>query len=148
MQVHPSHRGYVISGVGHSEYILVGCALAHKGGLMCGHNPKGGGVLGTCTVRKSEFLGTYLVQREGIRNWSCTKVSPCELIYHLSRTFICQYDLQSKKMGFRNGHNQKKGVLVAGASLKGGGVLGAGQVTRGAFTAAHTCTGHICESPI
>ena len=75
----------------------------------------GGGVLGSAQSEKSEFLGTYLVQREGIRNRSCTKVGPWELIYHLSFTFIR--------------------------------VLGAGQVTRGVFTAAHTCAGHICESP-
>ena len=75
----------------------------------------------------------------------------------------------SKKGGLRHGHNkkgggvlgtgttQKRGVLVMGTSPKRGvlgtgearkrGVLGTGQVKRGVFTAAHTCTGHICECP-
>ena len=85
---------------------------------MCGHIPKNGvlgagtppkrGVLGTCTVRK---VGSY-------RNFSCKKRGSEELKLHkkgllgayLSHifTFTCQYNLQTKKRGLRNGHNQKK----------------------------------------
>ena len=40
----------------------------------------------------------------------------------------------------------KKGVLGANPTRKRG-VLGAGHVKRGVFTAAHAYTGHICEYP-
>ena len=46
-----------------------------------------------------------------------------------------------------NGHSQKKGVLVAGPTLKKGGGLTCGLGNKGVFTAAHTCTGHIYISP-
>ena len=41
-----------------------------------------------------------------------------------------------------------KGGHGSGSKKGGGGVLGTGQVKKGGgvvFTAAHTCTGHICE---
>ena len=48
-----------------------------------------------------------------------------------------------KKKGLRNWQG---GVLGARPTWKRG-VLGAGQVKTGVFTAANTCIGHICESP-
>ena len=53
---------------------------------------------------------------------------------------------QAEKMGgLRCGRCcSTKGVL-GGGSNSTKEVLGAGQVKRGVFTAAHTCTGHICE---
>ena len=35
----------------------------------------------------------------------------------------------------------------SGSKKKGGGVLDTGQVKKGVFTAACTCTGHVCECP-
>ena len=43
---------------------------------------------------------------------------------------------QVKKGGLRHGSGSKRGVLGTGQVKKGG-----------IFTAAHTCTGHICECP-
>ena len=87
-----------------------------------------------------------------------------ELIYlFIIFNFTCQHDqlgcVCSGKLqgggggGLRCGHSSKRGVLGASPSRKTGGgglnsVLGAGQKQkRGAFTAAHTYTEHICESP-
>ena len=42
----------------------------------------------------------------------------------------------------------KEGMVVLGAGpTRKGGVLCAGQVEKEGSTAAHTCTGHICECP-
>ena len=120
-----------------------------KGGLRCGHNPKKG-VLGTCTVKKSGFLWTCLAQREGIRNWSCTKVGSWELIYHLSSRLLVHMIFRLKQRGRRNGHNQKMGVLAVKvrAQLANGGIMCGSGIT-GVSIVAHTCTCtvHICESP-
>ena len=52
-------------------------------------------------------------------------------------TFTSQYDLQTKKRGLRNGHNQKRvGVLGARPNRKGG-VLGAGQVKQSGSLPPH-----------
>ena len=45
-------------------------------------------------------------------------------------------------------HIQKGGGVLGTGQARKRGVLGTGQVKkRGVFTAAHTCTGHICECP-
>ena len=56
---------------------------------------------------------------------------------------------QVKKGGLRHGSGQKRGVLGMGQARKRGGgpMHGSGKKGGGAFTAAHTCTGHICECP-
>ena len=48
-----------------------------------------------------------------------------------------------------NGHNQKRGGGGPSrwSNLKRGGGLRCGSGNEGVFTAAHTCTGHIYESP-
>ena len=56
------------------------------------------------------------------------------------------YSDRLKNRGLRHGSG-KKGGLRHGSGSKKGGVLGTGQVKKGVFTAAHTCTGHICECP-
>ena len=54
-------------GGGHSENILVGCALAHKkGGFRCGHSLKKGGI--TCPKKGEGFFRIGLVKKEGLRN--------------------------------------------------------------------------------
>ena len=86
-----------------------------------GTTPKRG-VLGTGTTRK----------KVGRRNCSCKKDD---------------YSDRLKKRGLtlRRGSGSKRGVLGTGQARKRG-VLGTGQVKKGGiFTAAHTCTGHICE---
>ena len=54
---------------------------------------------------------------------------------------------QAEKGGLRCGHSSKKGGLIGASPTRKRGVLGAGQVKKGVFTAAHTCTEHICEYP-
>ena len=146
MLAHPPHGGYVISGGGAlGKYTSVVVPWHIKGGggvLRCGHNPKTMGVLGTYTVRKSGVLGTCLVKREGLRNWSCTKGGSWELIYHLSLRLLVNMTYRLIKKGLRNGHNQKGKVLGAGPTQRGGQIKGGG-----VSTAAHTCTGYICEPP-
>ena len=77
MKVHPPHRGDVISGVGHSEYIPVGvCPGTYRGGgggLRCGQSPKKG-VLGAGTTKKGGCLrNVHSPKKWVIRNLSCTK---------------------------------------------------------------------------
>ena len=72
----------------------------------------------------------------------------------ITLTFSCQHDQlvgvysdRLKNRGLRHGSGQKRGVLGTGQARKKGGLRhGSGQ-KRGVFTAAHTCTGHICECP-
>ena len=60
---------------------------------------------------------------------------------------ISWWGLLCKNRGLRHGSGQKRGVLGTGQARKKGGLrFGSGQ-KRGVFTAAHTCTGHICECP-
>ena len=136
----------LLVGGGHSEYILVGVCLAHtNGGPRCGNIPKKG-VLGAGTPpKKGGLRNVHSPKREVLRNWSCTKGGSWELSYHiylrLLVNMICRL---------------KRGVLGTGTTRRGGGLRGAPKKrglrcgsgkTKWAFTAAHTCTGHICESP-
>ena len=59
-------------------------------------------------------------------------------------TFTCQHD---QLVGVCSGRLKKGGLRCGSNSKKGGGVLGAGQVKKGVFTAAHTYTEHICQCP-
>ena len=61
-------------------------------------------------------------------------------------TFTCQYDLQTKKRGLRNGHNQKGGGGVSRARPKRG-VLGAGQVKQSGPLPPHIPVLDIYASP-
>ena len=118
-------------------------AHPEKGVLGAGTSPKGGG--GSQERAQSE--------KWDLRHFSCKKRGSQELNLHkrgllgayLSHifTFTCQYDLQTKMRGLRNGHNQKRvgGLRGAPNSKKGGLRCGSGK-TKWVFTAAHTC-----ESP-
>ena len=57
------------------------------------------------------------------------------------------YSDRQKKRGLRHGSGSTKGGSYARLRLNKRGVLGMGQVKKGVFTVAHTCTGHICECP-
>ena len=134
-----------------------------KGGLRHGYNPKKGGlrhghewkkgVLGTGTSRKRGVLRTGLVKKTILVTDVAQKgVLGAYLLITL--TFSCQHDQlvgvysdRLKNRGLRHGSGQKRGVLGTGQARKKGGLRhGSGQ-KRGVFTAAHTCTGHICECP-
>ena len=104
------------------------------GVLGAGTSRKKGG-LRNLNSPKSGILGTSLVKREDLRNWSCTKGG--SYLSHLF-TFTCQYDLQTKNRGLRNGHNQKRGGGVLGARpTRKRGVLGAGQVKQNGSLPPH-----------
>ena len=163
-------------GGGHSWYILVGVcrSTSKKGGLRHGHNPKKGGlrhgynpkkgglrhgheskkgVLGTGTSRKRGVLRTGLVKKT-ILVTDVAQRGVLGAYLLITLTFSCQHDQlvgvysdRLKNRGLRHGSGQKRGVLGTGQARKKGGLRhGSGQ-KRGVFTAAHTCTGHICECP-
>ena len=139
----------------------MGVCLAHtNGGLRCGHIPKRG-VLGAGTPPKRGSQERAQSEKWDLKNFSCKKRGSYELKLHkrgflgtyLSHifTFTCQYDLQTKRGVLGIGTTRKVGEGVLGARptrKKGGGGLRCGSgKTKWVFTAAHTCTGHICESP-
>ena len=125
--------------------------IIKKGGLGCGHSPRGGGaqrgwVLGAGITRKNEGLrcgynlkrglfGTGFVKREGLRNWSF-------FYLFIIFTFTCQND-QSVGCVLPDWNKGGGGVLGAGTTQKRGvfrcrpnskkGVSGAGQVKRGLY---------------
>ena len=134
-----------------------------KGGLRHGYNPKKGGlrhghewkkgVLGTGTSRKRGVLRTGLVKKT-ILVTDVAQRGVLGAYLLITLTFSCQHDQlvgvysdRLKNRGLRHGSGQKRGVLGTGQARKKGGLRhGSGQ-KRGVFTAAHTCTGHICECP-
>ena len=157
-------------GGGTLDIFWWGCAAAHpkrgvlgtgttqkKGGLRHGYNPKKGGlrhgheckngVLGTGTSRKRG-------KKDNLSNWCCTKGGFGSLFINYPYFFLSTWSVgggllwQTKKnRGLRHGSGQKRGVSGMGQARKKGGLRhGSGQ-KRGVFTAAHTCTGHICECP-
>ena len=173
----PSAQRSIHLGGGHSQYILVGVcrSTSKKGGLRHGHNPKKGGlrhggttpkrgVLGTGTSRKGRVLGTGTSRKRRVLRTGLVKktilvtdvaqkgVLGAYLLITLTFLFSTWSIgggllLQTKNRGLRHGSGQKRGVLGTGQARKRG-VLGTGQVKKGGvFTAAHTCTGHICECP-
>ena len=153
-------------GGGHSQCILVGVCrstskkggLRHgynpkKGGLRHGYNPKKGGLRHGREWEKGGVLRTGLVKKTiFVTDVAQKGVLGAYLLITL--TFSCQHDQlvgvysdRLKNRSLRHGSGQKRGVLGTGQARKKWGLRhGSGQ-KRGVFTAAHTCTGHICECP-
>ena len=148
-------------------------STSKKGGIRHGHNPKKGGVLVTGTTQKGGLrhghesrgvLGTSRKKGGGVlRTGLVTKTILVTDVAQkgvlgayllITLTFSCQHDQlvgvysdRLKYRGLRHGSGPKRGVLGTGQARKKGGLRhGSGQ-KRGVFTAAHTCTGHICECP-
>ena len=127
--------------------ILGAGSYRKRGSLVRAHPQKARGLRNVHSP-KSGILGTSLVKREDLRNWSCTKGGYWELIYHIYLRLLVNMICRLKRGVLGTGTTRKGwGVLGARPNRKRGGLRCGSGKTKWVFTAAHTCTGHICESP-
>ena len=107
---------------------LVGCQISCT-------TRKRGSYIGTGANRKK---GSYELhghaEREGLRNWCCTKGGSWELI-HLN--FFLSTWSSDTNGGLRNGHNQIKGGVLGTDPTRKMGLLGAGQDKKGEHLPRH-----------
>ena len=93
---------------------VLGAGTSRKRGPRCGHTPKRGGGLRNVHNPKSGTLGTSLVKERILRTEVTQKGVLGAYLSHIF-TLTCQYDLQTKKRGLRNGRNQKRVGGLRGA---------------------------------